>query len=276
MIPCVLQVSPANGNRQANAPNRYDGPVMKALLALACGALFASSALGVGSPAEAMPLQVQQWREIQPNKVRFISQIDTTDKVFFITIDDGWTKVPAVATWVRQTRTPITVFLTAAANPEDTSDFFRRVSRYGSVQNHTRTHSYLTSPSTDVNDEVCGIQSTYAKRYDERPWMLRPPYGNGGWPGSATSEHRRISSVVGPCGIKFVVNWTALVSNEGKFASQNGTDRIQAGDIVLLHFVSGLRDQLSALVERGKWSGLKPANLADYLQRPNVAENARK
>jgi hypothetical protein len=219
--------------------------------------------------ADAMPLQPQQWRAIQPNKVRFISPIETTDKVFFITIDDGWTKDPAVATWVRQTRTPITVFLTKDANPEDTSDFFRAVSRYGSVQNHTRTHKYLTSSDTDINTEVCGIQSTYAKRYGERPWMLRPPYGNGGWPTAPRSEHQRISSVVGPCGIKYVVNWSALVSNEGKFASQNGTDRVAAGDIVLLHFVPGLRNQLAALVERARLSGLKPANLADYLPRPS-------
>jgi hypothetical protein len=74
--------------------------------------------------------------------------------------------------------------------------------------------------------------------------------------------------MVGPCGIKYVVNWSALVSNEGKFASQNGSDRIAAGDIVLLHFVPGLRNQLAALVERGARSGLTPANLADYLQRP--------
>ena len=241
---------------------------MKLALVLVSGTLLASSVVGVSTTAHAMPLQVQKWREIQPNKVRFIPQIETTDKVFFITIDDGWTKDPAVAKWVRQTRTPITVFLTAAANPEDTSDFFRTVSRYGSVQNHTRTHKYLTSSSTDVNDEVCRIQSTYAKRYDERPWMLRPPYGNGGWPTAPRSEHQRISSTVGPCGIKYVVNWTALVSNEGEFASQRGGDRIAAGDIVLLHFVPGLRDQLAALVERGKWSGLEPANLADYLRRP--------
>ena len=239
-------------------------------VALACSAFMASALFGIGmaSAADAMPLQPQQWRAIQPNKVRFISPIETTDKVFFITIDDGWTKDPAVATWVRQTRTPITVFLTAAANPEDTSDFFRSVSRYGSVQNHTRTHKYLTSSDTDINSEVCGIQSTYAKRYGERPWMLRPPYGNGGWPTAPRSEHQRIASVVGPCGIKYVVNWSALVSNEGKFESQNGNDRIAAGDIVLLHFVPGLRNQLAALVERGALSGLKPANLADYLQCP--------
>jgi peptidoglycan/xylan/chitin deacetylase (PgdA/CDA1 family) len=239
-------------------------------LALICGALLASSFFGIstGPSAEALPLKPQKWREIQPEKVRFIAPIETTDKVFFITIDDGWTKDPAVARWVRQTRTPITVFLTSVANPEDTTDFFRTVSRYGSVQNHTRTHKYLTSSNTDINSEVCSIQSTYAKRYGGRPWMLRPPYGNGGWPNSSTYEHQRISSVVGPCGIKYVVNWSALVSNEGKFESQNGTDRIAAGDIVLLHFVPGLRNQLAALVERGKLSGLKPANLADYLQRP--------
>ena len=65
-----------------------------------------------------------------------------------------------------------------------------------------------------------------------------------------------------------MVNWSALVSNEGKFESQNGNDRIAAGDIVLLHFVPGLRNQLAALVERATLSGLKPANLADYLPRP--------
>ena len=64
---------------------------MKLALVLVSGALLASSAVGVSTSAHAMPLQVHQWREIQPNKVRFISQIDTTDKVFFITIDVGWT-----------------------------------------------------------------------------------------------------------------------------------------------------------------------------------------
>lgn len=208
------------------------------------------------------------WRPIEPRRVKFISQIETTDKVFFITIDDGITKNPNVAQWVKHTKTPVTAFLSENVTGPSSAQFFNDVTRYGSVQNHTANHASLTSSSTDIHAQVCSIQSTYRSRYGERPWMLRPPYGNGGWNSSPAYQRSAIADVVGPCGIKYVVNWFALVDNNGNFQSQNGTGTISAGDIVLLHFVPGLRDQLAALVERGKASGLRPANLADYLPQP--------
>ncbi len=190
-------------------------------------------------------------------------RVTTSKPVFFITIDDGWTKQQAAADYVAARHLPVTVFLTNAAVGGKWA-YFKKMAAYDAVQNHTMTHKALSGLSSSGRRyEICRAQSTYATRIGTRPWLLRPPYGAGYMPRRSSTP--LIEATAASCGIKHVVLWNVTVSQGGAVAFAGAPFR--RGDIVLLHFVGNIKANLQKIVRLYAQHGLKPAPLSQYLTR---------
>lgn len=213
----------------------------------------AASRRSAGGPARARHVK----------HLRGVFNIETRRKVFFITIDDGFTKNAAALRLIQKYKLPVTVFLTNAAAAGNYR-YFEKVAAFGgSVENHTMTHPVLPSVSdSKLKAEICGPQRIYERRYGSRPTMLRPPYGEGGYSASNSSARRRIDRVATSCGLQYLVMWNA-VSDRGRFQFIKGS--LHKGDIVLFHFTPSLDQELRAILAMARSKGLTPAVLGDYL-----------
>ena len=187
-------------------------------------------------------------------------RVATKDPVVFITIDDGIITSPAALAYVEQRRIPITSFLTSAQVTPSKRTYFARISRWGSVQNHTTTHASLaTSDARLIRRQVCPVQGDFRRTFGERPWLLRPPYGAG--PDGAT-----LHDVARGCGITRIIMWDTVV-DQGRLTTRFG-DGLQPGSVILLHYTGNLATDLAVAVRAARAAGLRPANLADYLRAP--------
>lgn len=184
-----------------------------------------------------------------------VTQIKTDQKIVFITIDDGYDDNPALIEYLKETGIPVTTFLTRVAGSSH-QEYFRKVSATGgSVQNHSITHTSLTSLSRSGQEqEICGTSDSYEQWYGTRPWMLRPPYGN--W-NQTTQEAAKA------CGIDYLVMWSA--SLPGRLLRYAHGNSLQPGDIILMHFRPTLKRDLKATVADIERQGFKIGNLQDYL-----------
>ena len=175
-------------------------------------------------------------------------------QVVFLTIDDGVDKDRRALRLVERGRIPITAFLTTWTI-KDQAEYFRRITRWGSIQNHTATHASLARSSTDLDHEICGAQRVLKRTFGTRPWLMRPPYGQGFARMETQVTARR-------CGVQRMVMWDAVV-DRGRLSITNG--RLRAGDVVLLHFTPHLAHDLQVALRAAHRAGLAPASLADYL-----------
>ena len=183
-------------------------------------------------------------------------QVKTSQDVVFITIDDGIVTPKAALDYVEKHRLPITSFLTSSQVTSSKAKYFARMSQWGSIQNHTTTHGNFADPSTDLHRQICPVQRDYRERFGTKPWMLRPPYGEG-----ARSE--RVHQVAARCGITDIVMWDALVDG-GPLQTADGGP-LKPGSIILLHYAATLEHDLRVAVKAARAQGLVPADLADYL-----------
>jgi peptidoglycan/xylan/chitin deacetylase (PgdA/CDA1 family) len=188
-------------------------------------------------------------------------KIKTTKPVFFITVDDGVQKQKAALDYVRSVHLPLTTFLYNGV-VDGEYGYFKAISAWDAVQNHTMDHKALSKASTNVVYEVCAAQKIYQAKYGVRPWLLRPPYGAGFMPTRPSAP--RILAAAASCGIKHVVLWNVSVEANGK-VSFAGPSHLRAGDIVLLHFEGDLASNLKKVVQLGKARGLTPASLSAFL-----------
>lgn len=187
-----------------------------------------------------------------------VYRIKTTDKVAFLTIDDGWEKSTTVRDRIESQQIPITSFVTTQAIG-DRAPFFERVSRWGSIQNHSISHRRFGASTTNVRQEICGAQRRITRTFGTQPWMLRTPYGDA-------AHSPRVRSIARSCGITHIVMWDALVWNGRPSFRNKG---LQPGSIILLHFNKYLENDLKVALRLMKKAGLQPANLDEYLPRPN-------
>jgi len=201
-------------------------------------------ALGVALPAQAQALPVTY-------------RVDTKDPVVFITIDDGIITSTAALAYVEKHRIPITSFLTSSQVPDAKVRYFERISRWGSIQNHTTTHASLaTSDAGLIKRQVCPVQVDFRRTFGGKPWMLRPPYGAG--PNGSV-----LHDVARRCKISDIVMWDTVVE-QGRISYRYG-DGLKPGSVILLHYTGNLAYDLKVAVTAARARGLKPASLADYL-----------
>ena len=214
---------------------------------LAVATLALAVALSVAPPASAQALPVTY-------------RVDTKDPVVFITIDDGIVTSQAGLAYVEKHRIPITSFLTSSQVTDAKERYFERISRWGSVQNHTTTHAVLaTTNASLIKSQVCPVQVDFRRTFGTKPWMLRPPYGAG-------PEGRTLHDVVRRCGISDIVMWDTVVE-QGRISYRFG-DGLRPGSVILLHYSANLATDLKVAVSAARAQGLRPANLADYLPNP--------
>lgn len=193
-----------------------------------------------------------------PMSVSF--SVPSVDRVAFITIDDGVTKDMRGLRFVEASELPVTAFV-SAWTVKDRARYFQRITRWGSVQNHSATHASLARSSTDLDHEICYTQRALAKSFGTKPWMLRPPYGAG-------YDRQETQVTAARCGISEFVMWDAVVEDGRLTEVGNG---LRPGAIVLLHFTPRLEKDLKAAVKAMRKAGLTPADLADYLPPPSDA-----
>lgn len=237
--------------------------VLAASLLTAAGGSSATASEPTPTPTasesrESAPFGVRRDLVRVPNPLTVTYHEKTDDPVVFITIDDGVFKDRDALKLVQQWRLPITAFL-STWTIKDRAPYFRALTEWGSIQNHSVSHASLLDSASHLQHEVCGAQRDIVEDFGTQPWLLRPPYGAG--------PHSMLTQVTAErCGIARIVMWNAVV-DKGRLSVPGG--KLRAGDIVLLHFTKDLARDLKVAVKALHKAGLRPASLADYIPDTN-------
>ena len=185
-----------------------------------------------------------------------VSRVPTTDPVAFITIDDGYVRHPEALALIRDSQVPVSLFLissVAAQDPKFFSDIHEQTG--AAIQAHSVTHSRLRGRSAEAQrQEICGSADQLEQLFGTRPTLFRAP---GGLKDDTTLR------VAAECGMRAVLFWKEAV-NDGRVQFQEG-DRIQPGDVILMHFRATFVDDYLAALQAIKDAGLTPARLEDYV-----------
>ena len=172
-------------------------------------------------------------------------------RAIYITIDDGWTPSAEVLGLMHQTYLPITAFLIAKAAEEHLSYWNAFVAAGGMIGDHTVSHPYLTKLTLGHATVQWGQARTALGRWlGQTPAVGRPPYG---------AFDRRVEVAAARAGLTALAGWSATMSGS-RIETWNGKP-LSPGEIVILHWVPGLGDQLTALLAAIRALHLNPAPL---------------
>lgn len=184
-------------------------------------------------------------------KAPVVFQIRTSDPVVFITIDDGWYRQPEAARLIREWGWPVTSFVLTGPLQRGVK-WFKSLGPRHSFGVHGRTHASLKNMSYERQVRaICRGAADVKKITGRRARFLRPPYG---------AYNRDTLRAAKACGMDAVVMWSVSVRG-----SRIGA-RINAGDIILLHYVQSLPTSLKLLKQKLDRKGLTPAPLEDYIE----------
>jgi len=157
------------------------------------------------------------------------SRVPLTDKVVFVTIDDGIEKDPKLIQMVKDFQVPITISLADVLIRDDYAYFGKLYETgYVSIQNHTVDHP-LDMPALSAAQqlyEIAAQQEKLRKEYGVTPYIFRPPGGN-------YNETTIVSA--SQAGLQGLMLWKeAMQINDMQY--QTSVHRLSPGDIVLCHF----------------------------------------
>ncbi|WP_144119697.1 polysaccharide deacetylase family protein [Catellatospora sichuanensis] len=185
------------------------------------------------------------------------SRVPTTNKVAFITIDDGaLSRKPEVIEFIRQAKIPVTMFLNSPAATRHTPYFKAIQEAGGMVENHTISHTSLKGRSYDFQKkEICGSADKLEQLFGRRPTLFRAPFGN---------KDATTLKAAHDCGAQAVFFWTQTV-DKGIVRYQTSEKVVKPGDVLLMHFRPALMDDLLGALNAIHRSGLTPALLEDYV-----------
>ncbi|MGW1157495.1 polysaccharide deacetylase family protein [Streptomyces sp. NPDC002519] len=198
--------------------------------------------------------------------VPVFTHIPTSQKVVFITVDDGQEKDPKFIEMMRDLKVPITMFLMNDAIKSDYA-YFKPLQAMGNhIQNHTLHHPVMsTIPLARQKEEVCGDQRVLTEEYGTAPLLFRPPYG-------AYDDETKIA--VGECGPRAIVWWRESMQIRNMQYQEPGR-KLRPGDIILAHFrgpteLKGatMTQMFANLLKRIQEQGFAVARLEDYIQPP--------
>ncbi|SEL07411.1 polysaccharide deacetylase family protein [Streptacidiphilus jiangxiensis] len=201
-------------------------------------------------------------------KVPVISHIPTTDKVVFITLDDGAEKDPRFVKLMEDLKIPVTMFLTKDIIKNDYG-YFKPLQALGNrIENHTVSHPPMNTISLAAQkQQVCEDQKTLTSVYGTAPYLFRPPYGAGAYTGS-------LNTAVQACGPRAIILWKETMQITG-FQYQAADRKLRPGDIILAHFrgPSELKGESMVamfvnMVKRIEEQGFSVARLEDYIAPP--------
>ena len=166
---------------------------------------------------------------LSPAHPGVFSRVPITDKVVFVTIDDGLEKEPAFIQMVKDFQIPLTISLADLFIRDDYAYFAKlKETGYVSIQNHTVTHplSMPRLPAARQLDEIAGQQDKLRREYGTTPYIFRPPGGNY----DATTI-----DAVRTAGLRGMMLWReAMQISDMQY--QTPRHRLRPGDIILAHF----------------------------------------
>jgi peptidoglycan/xylan/chitin deacetylase (PgdA/CDA1 family) len=186
----------------------------------------------------------------------FLFALETKKPVIFIGIDDGVVKNPEALEFFKKHKWPLTIFpnqIYFKENPE----YFKTILDSGAnLGNHTNTHPNLIKLSYEQQKkEICDSQNSYKEAFGITPKLFRPPFGN---------YNDNTLKAARACGLVATIGWKARV-DEGKVWYQLG-DKLNAGEIVLMHFRPQVMDDLRAFETEITKQNLTVANLEEWIQ----------
>ncbi|MEU6216829.1 polysaccharide deacetylase family protein [Streptomyces sp. NPDC047022] len=218
-------------------------------------------------PAKKPPITSRKGFAVQGggNLPPVFTTVPTTDKVVFLTVDDGVAKDPDFVRMMNDLKIPYTAFVSDYLNDDDGDGYgyFRRMRDLGATLDNATLHDrYLPELPYDAQrEEICGMQDVMAREFGQRPTVLRPPDG---------TYDKDTLRAAKSCGIKYVPVWNAEVfANRWEFREWDG--RLHPGDIVQTHFpgTQEARDTMPGVIrrflEKVTGAGYAVARLEDYL-----------
>jgi peptidoglycan/xylan/chitin deacetylase (PgdA/CDA1 family) len=188
-------------------------------------------------------------------EVPFLSRIPVTQKVAFLTIDDGYLKPAEAPKLLAAAHIPVTLFLTTDAI-HDNVPFFDHLRGDGAViEAHTISHPDLRGKGEQFqHHQICDGADRLGQWYGRRPLLFRPPFGD--------KDHTTLR-VAKSCGLTAAFMWKETV-DKGIVRYQEG-HTVQPGDIILMHFRPAFVKDFLAALHAIKRAGLTPALLENYV-----------
>ncbi|MEU9590036.1 polysaccharide deacetylase family protein [Streptomyces sp. NPDC048193] len=225
---------------------RAAGAALAAVLLTGCAQLGGPA----GHPTAGKPARAGGQDRTPPP---VLDHVRTTDRVVFLTYDDGADRDPNLTALIRERRLPVTLFLTDTVAGPAYGHFARLRSVGASLQNHTLDHRSLAGlPYAGQRAEICGQQTKLHSRFGVLPRLFRPPHGR---------YDPTTLRAAADCGITAVVLWRAALDADGDLAFARGDPHLHPGDIVSVTAPSRTEDLLQQIEERN----LRVARLEDYL-----------
>ena len=191
--------------------------------------LVSSRYLGLKPFAPAPPPPAVKSITLSASDPTVFSHVPLTDKVVFVTIDDGIEKDPRFIQMVKDLQVPITISLADVLIRDDYAYFAKLYETgYVSIQNHTVNHP-LNMPGLSASQQLYEIavqQEKLRKEYGVAPYIFRPPGGN--------YNETTITSA-SQAGLKGLMLWKeAMQITDMQY--QTSVHRLNPGDIILCHF----------------------------------------
>ncbi|WP_371481065.1 polysaccharide deacetylase family protein [Kitasatospora sp. NBC_00315] len=200
--------------------------------------------------------------------VPVFSEVRTTDRVVFVTLDDGAEKDPRFVEMLTDLKVPVSMFLTRDIVKNDYG-YFKPLQALGNhIQNHTVDHPVMSKITADKQkSEVCDDQAALTQQYGRAPLLFRPPYGDG-------ADTAALNMAVQQCGPRAIVLWRESMQIHD-MQYQAADKKLKPGDIILAHF-RGPKDlkgetmtqMFGELLGRIQEQGFAVARLEDYIQPP--------
>jgi len=187
-----------------------------------------------------------------------VARVETTDRVVFLTIDDGIHRDPRIPQFLVDHQMPASLFLVRGPMLED-PEYFRAFLESGStINSHTLQHPELPDLSYDrQRTEICGMVNLIRETYGYSGSLFRPPYGS--W----NDDTKRAAA---SCGLAAVVTWNSELWEGVVDLARRPS--LQPGDIFLTHFRPDLYDNLVSFAARVEAEGFTVALLDRYLVAP--------
>jgi peptidoglycan/xylan/chitin deacetylase (PgdA/CDA1 family) len=175
----------------------------------------------------------------------------------YLTIDDGWYPSAALLQIMQRDHVPVTAFLVADAALAHPAFWRAFTAAGGLIEDHTVDHKNLAEVGlAQAEAEWRGPIEDYPAWFGvAAPTLGRPPYG------AITAQVR---AAAWAAGLKEIVMWGAQWIPDQGFETWNGAP-IQAGDIILLHWVPGVGRAVARLLQQLDRQGLHPAPLLQGL-----------
>jgi peptidoglycan/xylan/chitin deacetylase (PgdA/CDA1 family) len=188
--------------------------------------------------------------------------VPVTEKVVFLTIDDGAEKDPELLRMMSDLQIPYSAFLSDYLISENYGYFRQMRDRGVAIHNHTLNHRYMPGLSYPAQKkEICGQQDKLAERYGKRPVLFRPPYGN---------YNRDTLRAAKACGVRAVPLWAAEAFPDRMEWREWDRD-LHPGDIILTHFrgrddwKGSMPDMIRQVMKTVTDKGYAVARLEDYV-----------